>query len=316
MIRPVINTNKQRKFKVHTILFFIALVANCGGLLTPLGDPPLFLLYLRGVEFTWFFNLIPAWAMTNGLLLIIYFVWDSYFYKKEPAENIAKDNANIKPIRIVGGINFLWLLAILVSVAFITSKSFFKAPEDVEKYSNIFKLVQSGALIIVAALSMSLTKKAIRQANDFSWAPIVEVACIFLGIFITMVPALLYLSANAASLGLIEPWHFYYATGTLSSFLDNAPTAIAFYELAGGVNFTNLAGETLIAGIPEIIMKCVCAGAVFFGSMTYIGNGPNFVIKSIAENSKISMPSFFGYMLKFSLIVLLPIYILVKIVCL
>jgi Na+/H+ antiporter NhaD/arsenite permease-like protein len=163
---------------------------------------------------------------------------------------------------------------------------------------------------------MSLTKKAIRDANEFSWAPIAEVACIFLGIFITMVPALLYLSANAASLGLFQPWHFYYATGTLSSFLDNAPTAIAFYELASGVNFTSLAGETLIAGIPEIIMKCVCAGAVFFGSMTYIGNGPNFVIKAIAENSKISMPSFFGYMIKFSLIVLLPVYIIVKIVCL
>ena len=315
LIRPVINTNQQRKYKVHTILFFIAVVANCGGLLTPLGDPPLFLLYLRGVEFTWFLKLVPEWILANGLLLIVYYIWDSYLYKKEDCKDIARDKVEQEPIEIVGGLNFVWLAGIIASVALLTSKTFFTAEADIEKYGNSFKLLQSGALILMAVLSLVFTKKIVREANKFSWAPITEVAFLFLGIFITMTPALLYLSENAASFGLIEPWHFYYATGALSAFLDNAPTAISFYELAGGVNFTNLANEAIIAGIPEIIMKCIATSAVFFGAMTYIGNGPNFMVKAIAEENNISMPSFFGYIFKFSLIVLLPIYIIVKFIC-
>ena len=315
LIRPVINTNQQRKYKVHTILFFIAIVANCGGLLTPLGDPPLFLLYLRGVDFTWFMNLIPEWVLANALLLAIYFIWDSYLYKKEPIENILEDILNVEPIKIVGGLNFVWLAGIVLSVAFITSKTFFNTAHEIELHANTFKLIQAGVLIVMAACSMLFTKKIIREANKFSWHPITEVAFLFLGIFITMIPALLYLAKNAVSFGLSEPWQFYYATGVLSGFLDNAPTAISFYELAGGVNFTNLAGDAIIAGIPETIMKCITTGAVFFGAMTYIGNGPNFMIKAIAEENKIAMPSFFGYMIKFSLIVLLPVYIIVKIVC-
>jgi Na+/H+ antiporter NhaD/arsenite permease-like protein len=308
LIRPVISTNQQRKYKVHTILFFIAVVANCGGLLTPLGDPSLFLLYLRGVDFSWFVKLLPEWALVNGLLLLVYFLCDSYFYRKEPIENIIRDKTEIEPLKIVGGLNFIWLIGIVASVAFITSKTFFNTPEEIENHGNIFKLIQSGALIIMALLSLAFTKKVVRQANKFSWAPITEVAFLFLGIFITMVPALLYLSENAASFGLSESWHFYYAAGTLSSFLDNAPTAISFYELAKGM--PNLAGN--IAGISEIIMKAIAVGAVFFGAMTYIGNGPNFMVKAIAEENKIQMPSFFGYMIKFSLIVLLPIYIIVQ----
>jgi len=315
LIRPVITINQQRKFKVHTILFFIAVVANCGGLLTPLGDPPLFLLYLRGVDFSWFLTLIPAWALANGLLLLIYFITDSYLHKKEPAENLQRDKTEIQPIRITGGLNFLWLVGIVASVAFITSKTFFNEPEDIEHYGNTFKLIQSGVLIVIAILSLLFTKKIVREANKFSWAPITEVAFLFLGIFITMVPALQYLSENASSFGLNTPAHFYFATGTLSSFLDNAPTAISFYELAKGIDFTTLGSATLVAEIPEIIMKCIATGAVLFGAMTYIGNGPNFMVKAIAEENKISMPSFFGYIIRFSLIVLLPVYIIVKLIC-
>ncbi|MCL2041476.1 MAG: sodium:proton antiporter [Bacteroidales bacterium] len=315
LIRPLITTNQQRKYKVHTILFFIAVVANCGGLLTPLGDPPLFLLYLRGVDFSWFLNLIPAWALTNGVLLAIYYACDSYFYRKEPIESIIRDKTEIESLKITGTLNFLWLAGIVLSVAFITSKTFFSAPEDVEHYGNTFKLIQSGVLIFMAILSLTFTKKVIREANKFSWAPITEVAFLFLGIFITMVPALLYLAANASSFGLSSPAHFYYATGTLSAFLDNAPTAISFYELARGINFTNLPDAVIVAGIPEIIMECIAVSAVLFGAMTYIGNGPNFMIKAIAEENKIAMPSFFGYIIKFSLIVLLPVYILVKLIC-
>ena len=312
LIRPVINTNQQRRFKVHTILFFIAVVANCGGLLTPLGDPPLFLLYLRGVDFIWFMNLLPEWALVNGLLLLIYFFCDNYFYKKEPPENIIRDKTEIEPLKIIGGLNFVWLVGIVAAVAFITSKTFFDTPEEIENHGNLFKLIQSGVLVVMALLSLVFTKKSIRLANKFSWAPITEVAFLFLGIFTTMVPALLYLSANAASFGLSEPWHFYYATGTLSSFLDNAPTAISFYELAGGLGFSHLGESVLVGGIPEVILKSIAVGSVFFGAMTYIGNGPNFMVKAIAEENKIRMPSFFGYMVKFSLVVLLPIYIIVQ----
>ena len=312
LIRPVINTNQQRRFKVHTILFFIAVVANCGGLLTPLGDPPLFLLYLRGVDFVWFMNLLPEWALVNGLLLLIYFFCDNYYYKKEPPENIIRDKTEIEPLKIIGGLNFVWLIGIVIAVAFITSKTFFDTPEAIESHGNLFKLMQSGVLVVMALLSLIFTKKAVRRANKFSWAPITEVAFLFLGIFTTMVPALLYLSANAASFGLNESWHFYYATGALSSFLDNAPTAISFYELAGGLGFSNLVESVLVGGIPEIILKSIAVGSVFFGAMTYIGNGPNFMVKAIAEENKIRMPSFFGYMIKFSLIVLLPVYIIVQ----
>jgi Na+/H+ antiporter NhaD/arsenite permease-like protein len=312
LIRPVISTNQQRKYKVHTILFFIAVVANCGGLLSPLGDPPLFLLFLRGVDFSWFLHLTPEWALVNGILLLTYFICDTYFYRKEPIENIQRDKTEIEPLKLVGNLNFVWLIGIVLSVAFITSKTFFNTPEEIANHANTFKLLQSGALIIIALLSLAFTKKAIRQANKFSWVPITEVAFLFLGIFTTMVPALLYLSANAASFGLSESWHFYYATGALSSFLDNAPTAISFYELANGLNFAHLGEYVLVGGIPEIILKAIAVGAVFFGAMTYIGNGPNFMVKAIAEENKIEMPSFFGYMIKFSLIVLLPIYIIVQ----
>lgn len=306
LIRPIIKTNSERKFKVHTILFFIAVVANCGGLLTPLGDPPLFLLYLRGAEFTWFFHMLPEWALTNALLLIIYFIFDSYYYKKEPLENITFDRTNIEPIRLKGNLNFLWLAGVVVSVAFLNGQYL-----DFVHENHYLGFVREAAMLLMAGLSLLLTKKDLREANKFTWVPIVEVAFLFLGIFITMVPALLYLAANAASFGITEPSQYYYATGALSSFLDNAPTAVSFHKLATGMH---IEGANLVAGIPEMFLTAICLGAVFFGSMTYIGNGPNFMVKAIAEENKIDMPSFFGYMIKFSLIVLLPVYILVQLI--
>jgi len=165
--------------------------------------------------------------------------------------------------------------------------------------------------LLLATLSLIFTSKKTRSDNKFTWAPIIEVAFLFLGIFITMVPALNYLAHNAASFGLTTPSSFYYATGSLSSFLDNAPTAISFYELAKAVHPE---GHSIVAGIPEIYLTAISLGAVFFGAMTYIGNGPNFMVKAIAEENKINMPSFFGYMIKFSLIVLLPIYIITQLI--
>ena len=167
-------------------------------------------------------------------------------------------------------------------------------------------------LVAIAVLSWITTKKATRQDNKFSWAPIVEVAYLFIGIFATMTPALIYLNAHAADLGLTKPWQFFYSSGILSAFLDNSPTAVAFHTVALGL--PNEAGTTLVAGVSEIILRAIALGAVFFGAMTYIGNGPNFMVKAIAEQSGIKMPSFFGYMTKFSLVVLLPIYIIVQLI--
>lgn len=311
LIRPVIKTNSERKFKVHTILFFIAIVANCGGLLTPLGDPPLFLLYLRGAEFSWFFHMLPEWAFVNAILLLMYFIVDSYYYKKEPLENIKFDKTNIEPIKLKGNLNFVWLIGIVLSVAFLNDQYISAIHEN-----HYLGFIREGAMLILTGLSLAFTSKKLREANKFTWVPITEVAFLFIGIFVTMIPALLYLSANAASFGLTEPSHFYYATGGLSAFLDNAPTAVSFHNLAIGMNegCCAIQGAGYVAGIDELICTAISLGAVLFGAMTYIGNGPNFMVKAIAEENKISMPSFFGYIIKFSIIVLLPIYILTQLI--
>lgn len=316
MIRPVIATNQERKYTTHTILFFIAAIANCGGLLTPLGDPPLFVLYLRGVSFSWFFQLLPEWAFAGVLLLVIYYFVDRHYYKKEDSQSISADNREIKPIRVSGNINFLFLIGVVLAVAFINKGTIPQMGEEHAPF--LLKFVRELALIALGAMSLYFTKKEIRTDNKFSWAPIIEVAYLFLGIFITMAPALIWLATNASSFGLTAPWQFLYSSGALSSFLDNTPTAVAFYDLARGLVASGLpntlSGLPMIAGIPEVLLKAICVGAVFFGSMTYIGNGPNFMVKSIAEENGIKMPGFFGYMFKFSLIVLLPIYVLVQLI--
>jgi Na+/H+ antiporter NhaD/arsenite permease-like protein len=308
LIRPLIETNKERKNKVHTILFFIAIVANCGGLLTPLGDPPLFLLYLKGAPFTWFLNLFVEWAFAGILLLVIYYFVDSYCYKQEKKEDLIKDFQRVKPLRLSGNINFLYLAAIVCAVAFINPGTI---PAMGEEHAPIYmKLLREIVLVVIILASLFTTSKKVREDNKYSWGPIIEVAVLFLGIFATMTPALLFLKEAAPNLGLTESWQFYYCTGALSSFLDNAPTALAFHSVASGLPVVE--GATMVAGIPEILLKAISIGAVFFGAMTYIGNGPNFMVKAIAEENKIEMPSFFGYMIKFSLIVLLPVYILTQ----
>ncbi|MBE6286588.1 MAG: sodium:proton antiporter [Mediterranea massiliensis] len=311
LIRPLLSTNSQRKYTTHTVLFFIALVANTGGLLTPLGDPPLFLLYLRGAEFTWFLSLIPVWAFVGISLLLIYYLLDTYYYtKREAVEHLMHDAREQTPIRITGNINFLWLLCVVASVMFING-SYIPAMAD-EHAPFYIKLLREIVLIAIIFLSLFTTKKEIRQDNHYSWSPIIEVAVLFVGIFATMTPALIYLNANAGNLGLTEPWQFYYCTGLLSSFLDNAPTAVAFHSVASGLPVVE--GVSMVAGIQEILLKSIATASVFFGAMTYIGNGPNFMVKAIAEQSGLKMPSFFGYIFGFSLIVLLPLYVIAQII--
>ncbi|MBR0036079.1 MAG: sodium:proton antiporter [Bacteroidales bacterium] len=307
LIRLLIQTISQRKYKAHTILFFIAIVANCGGLLTPLGDPPLFLLFQKGAEFTWFFSLTPEWAVTGLLLLITYFCIDTYFYKKEPLENLEADKTQKTSISFGGLINIFWLLCVIASTMFINGKYI---PAMAEHDAPFYvKLLREWAFILIIALSMLTTKKETRIANNFSWVPILEVACVFVGIFATMTPALMFLGNMKEEIQqvLSEPWQYVYCTGTLSAFLDNAPTAMVFNEMAPA--------NPAIPGLAnDLFLRAVSIGAVFFGALTYIGNGPNFMVKSIAEQSGIKMPSFFGYMGKFSLIVCLPIYIIVQLI--
>ena len=321
LIRPVLATNQQRQYKIHTVLFFIALVANCGGLMTPLGDPPLFMLFLRGASFTWFSTMWMEWLFTGSILLLLYFMADCwYYYKKESWVALSADTREIEPLRITGKLNFVWLLGIVASVAFINQGLIpAMGAEDAPIY---LKYLREIAMLIFMGLSLLTTSKKTRyEDNKYTWTPIIEVAALFIGIFVTMAPALIYLEQNAARLGFNHVWQFYYSTGLLSSFLDNTPTAVAFHSMAlglpesvaaaaAGIVDGELNGVNFVAGVPEMMLKAISIGAVFFGSMTYIGNGPNFMVKAIAEESGIKMPSFFGYMIKFSLIILLPIYIL------
>lgn len=315
LIRPLLTTNQQREHKVHTVLFFIALCANCGGLLTPLGDPPLFMLFLRGAEFGWFISLLPQWAFVGVVLLLAYFALDTYYYKKEHWTALSADVREHQPLSLHGKTNLIYLLGVILAVAFVHAGTI---PEMAEEGASLWlKYLREIILLVLIAMSLFTTKRNVRyDLNKYSWGPIIEVAVLFLGIFITMTPALAYLNANAASLGLSQTWQFYYATGALSSFLDNTPTAVAFHSIASGLTPDQMAafGTNVVAGVPELLLQAICLGAVLFGAMTYIGNGPNFMVKAIAEESGVKMPSFFGYMFKFSLIVQLPVYILVQLI--
>ena len=315
LIRPLLATNQQRKHKVHTVLFFIALCANCGGLLTPLGDPPLFMLFLRGAEFTWFLSMWAPWLFTGVILLLIYFALDTYHYKKEHWTALSADHREHTPLKVQGKVNFIYLIGVVLTVALINAGTI---PQmGLESAPLWIKYLREIVLVSLTLLSLYSTPKKIRfTMNKFTWDPIIEVAVLFLGIFTTMTPALAYLNDHAASLGLNKVWQFYYTSGALSSFLDNTPTAVAFHSVASGLTPDQMAtfGNGMMAGIPEILLMAICIGSVFFGAMTYIGNGPNFMVKAIAEENGVKMPSFFGYMFKFSLLVLLPIYILVQII--
>jgi len=289
LIRPLLQTNQERTRVKHTVIFFIFLVSNIGGMLTPLGDPPLFLGYLQGVPFAWTFRLWPPWIVMVVVLLAVYFVWDTRAYTREPLSAIRRDRTERAPLRLHGGANTLALLGVILAVAFLG------APW------------RELAIVAVAAVSYRSTAPAIREANGFTTYPIVEVAVLFLGIFLTMIPALELLRLRGAELGVREPWQFFWATGALSSFLDNAPTYLTFLALGQGLG---LAPE--VVGVPHAILAAISVGAVAMGANTYIGNAPNFMVKAIAEEAGVRMPSFAGYML-YSGAVLLPLFVLVTV---
>ena len=314
LIRPLLEINRDRSYKIHTILFFIAMVANCGGVLTPLGDPPLFLLYLRGAEFSWFQTLFPQWVFVGSVLLFVYVVIDTYIWKRKELMGIRPrtESEEDEPIKISfsGAVNLFYLSGILLAVAFINPHEIpAMAAKDAPWYMRFLREI---VLMVILLLSVVSTRRRIRKSNHFSWEPITEVAILFIGIFVTMTPALLFLNENAASLGITAPAQFFYASGALSSFLDNAPTAVAFHTVAAALPVAE--GTPIMAGVSEPLLTAIALGSVLFGAMTYIGNGPNFMVKAVAENDGVRMPSFFGYIFKFSLIVLLPTYILMAMI--
>ncbi|MBX3002288.1 MAG: sodium:proton antiporter [Caldilineaceae bacterium] len=307
LIRPLLRTNSERKFTLHTPIFFIFIVSNAGGLLTPLGDPPLFLGYLRGVPFAWTFSLWQEWLFVIGVLLAIYLILDSRAYTQESLRTLAKDMRQVEPLRIRGLLNLLWLGGVILAVAFLNEKYIGEA-------AHYF--VREGVMLTMAASSWFLTPRILRERQNFNFAPITEVAVIFIGIFITMIPALTLLEQRGAHLGLVHPWQFFWSTGILSSFLDNAPTYLTFFSLAQASSNDLHAlypAVRMIEHIPQNELAAISLGAVFMGALTYIGNGPNFMVKAIAESNGVKMPSFFGYM-RWSLIILLPIFVAVTLI--
>jgi Na+/H+ antiporter NhaD/arsenite permease-like protein len=290
LIRPLLQTNRERKHVAHTVVFFIFLVSNIGGCLTPLGDPPLFLGYLLGVPFTWTFRLFTPWLFTTGLVLAIYFVWDRRAHAREAKSDLRRDAYEVRGLRIGGKENLVLLAGVVAAVALL------QAPWR--------ELV----IVSLALLSFRGTDPELRKANRFTFHPILEVAVLFAGIFVTMLPALHILHARGAELGVREPWQFFWATGALSSFLDNAPTYLTFLALAQGLGL-----PADVVGVPQGILVAISLGAVFMGANSYIGNGPNFMVRSIAEERGVKMPSFGGYML-YSAGVLIPVFVLVTVV--
>lgn len=316
LIRPVLKTNSERRHIAHTVVFFIFIVSNVGGCLTPLGDPPLFLGYLKGVPFSWTFGLWKEWAVMMAALLAIYWWLDRRMLAREAPHDVARDVRQVEPLRIQGGFNLALLAGVVLAVAFV------KEPEVPHA-----DLVRNALLVLLALASLRATPRAVHEANAFAWGPIIEVAVLFAGIFAAMIPALKLLEVRGGEYGVLtEPWHFFWATGVLSSFLDNAPTYLTFGSLSVGVLNRAYPGLGLTAdhlgSLLEIdpavhaaaaklaaeYLVAISLGAVFMGANTYIGNGPNFMVKAIAESRGVKMPSFFGYM-AWSLAILVPLFV-------
>ncbi|MBS0201819.1 MAG: sodium:proton antiporter [Planctomycetes bacterium] len=311
LIRPLLRANEKRKRVAHVVVFFIFIVSNCGGLLTPLGDPPLFLGFLKGVPFEWTLRLWPHWLTVNGLLLAVFYVWDTMAIHREahtPEEEEALETpVSPEKFGLSGLHNFLGLGGI-VAVIYCSGqyKWSFGVPE--------------GLMLAISMICYWMTTREIREKNRFGFGPIIEVAVLFAGIFATMIPALAILNVQGKNLGIETPAQFFWASGILSSFLDNAPTYLTFAVTACGIHGVSDEGHYLAeflklpaaSGAAHILAAISC-GSVFMGANTYIGNGPNFMVKAIAEENNVRMPGFFGYMV-YSGAILVPILLVVTVI--
>lgn len=311
LIRPLLETNRERRHVKHTVVFFIFTVCNCGGCLLPIGDPPLFLGYLQGVSFTWtLFALWEPWLIANGLLLTLYLLLDRvWFYPHEMGEDLQRDKIQTTRLKFEGlALNLPLLIGVVLAVALLDPSKTLPGT-DFHPWMYSREIVQ----LTMVALSLALGSKDVRLRNAFNYHAIVEVAALFVGIFICMQPALQILGVYGGEIGnwvgapggLLSPMHYFWITGSLSSVLDNAPTYLVFFKTAEAAPPP---GATLVpgTGVDEATLIAISLGAVFMGAMTYIGNGPNFMVRAIAEKSGVKMPSFFGYV-AYSCIFLLPV---------
>ena len=326
MIRPILRANAWRERKIHVVVFFIFLVSNVGGSLTPLGDPPLFLGFLHNVPFFWTFNIFPHMSLVVLILLALFFVVDTIIYQRDlRAGDVKVDSSETVPLRLHGLHNSLFLLGVILGVL-MSGLVYLGSINVLGVHMETQNILRDFILVTMGLLSLATTSKKIRQDNEFTWFPIKEVAYLFAGIFMTIIPALAILrsgekGALAALIKALEkPDDFFWVTGSLSSFLDNAPTYLTFFNTALGKLGLNenmireaFYNGTINTAYPEFVslLTGISLGAVFMGANTYIGNAPNFMVKSIAEESGIKMPSFFGYMVKYSIPILVPLFIIV-----
>jgi len=323
LIRPLLRANAPRQNTAHIVIFFIFVVSNCGGLLTPVGDPPLFLGFLKGVPFAWTLGLWKEWLLVNGALLVVFHLWDERVFDREEVERPGSQLEEVQhhaPLTVTGRLNFVFLGGVVATIV-LSGVGFLN---DGRPWPFG---VQEALMLGLTAAAWLTTRPALREANRFTFGPIVEVAVLFAGIFVTMAPALLILNAwgqgarqvGGMAFGLAQPWQFFWATGSLSSFLDNAPTYLTFAATAAGMHGVPAEGTTylgdLLAKGPDAValLQAISCGAVMMGANSYIGNGPNFMVKAIAEESGVKMPSFFGYM-AWSVGILIPIFVVVSVV--
>jgi Na+/H+ antiporter NhaD/arsenite permease-like protein len=312
LVRPYLRANAKRRDRAHQVVFFIFVVSNYGGLLTPLGDPPLFLGFLKGVPFEWTLRLWREWLFVTGLLIALFNVMDQVMLAREERELPGAQLEEVlvhEPLGLAGGHNLIFLAGVVVVIVG-KGRSWGTAP-DPWPFG-----VQEGLMVALAAAAYGVTRAELRRANNFGFGPIVEVGVLFAGIFATMIGPLLYLNAHGSALGISSPWHYYWASGALSSFLDNAPTYLTFAAAAAGqmevsAEEARYLTEFLGRGVEaERLLAAVSCGAVMMGANTYIGNSPNFMVKAITEENGVRMPSFPGYM-AWSLAILIPTFLLV-----
>lgn len=313
LIRPLIRANDNRTHKAHVVVFFIFIVSNAGGSLTPLGDPPLFLGFLKGVEFFWTVRwILPETLFLVGTLLLLFYLMDSYYYRRREEVRLPDPTPDTRAIGFEGARNFWLLLAV---VALVLLSGLWKSPVSFNIYGTevgLPGLVRDAGLVIVTLVSLRITPHQVHRDNQFNWAPMQEVAKLFAGIFLTIIPVIAMLRAGlegpfapiVAAVtrpdGTPDPAMYFWATGALSSFLDNAPTYLVFFNTAGGD------AQVLMTSLGPVL-AAISAGAVFMGANTYIGNAPNLMVKAIAEDRGVTMPSFFGYMV-WSGCILVPLF--------
>ena len=325
MVRPLLKMNAWRKYRRHIMVFFIFLISNIGGCLTPIGDPPLLMGFSRGVPFTWSLRLFPIMALNAAILLTVFYFVDRHEYRRDMARgrkpDISKPGTKVS-IRGLHNVIFLAMIvaAVVLSGVMPNMPAFQDASGQVLGVTlcsgvrlTLPMVLEVVIILLAALLSFKTTDVGVRKANHFTWGAIQEVAVLFIGIFITMKPALMLLEAHGSELGLTTPFQMFWATGALSSFLDNTPTYLVFLTTAGALSLSgvSLSGgiSTALGTVPIQMLEAISCGAVFMGANTYIGNAPNFMVKAISDENGIRMPSFFGYLL-WSIGFLGPVFLL------